>query len=99
MWVAGMFLLFAIIAGFYSFAFFFDTYDQEAEAWQLTFRAGMTLFCALACGSRLGIACGAVDSPVRKASRLRAAQMPAVGFRLHSDANVLTGRYAVTDHA
>lgn len=51
MGVAATFLLFAIFAGLYALTFFGETDDQEAEAWQLTFRAGMAMLCAFACGS------------------------------------------------
>ena len=92
--MAATFLLFAIMAGLYGLTFFCGTDDQEAEPWQLIFRAGMAIFCAFACGSCLGIACDAVGGPTGRASRLRSAQMSSVSFRPPFDGKVLTGRYA-----
>jgi hypothetical protein len=94
MWVAATFLLFAIVSGFYGSTYFCGTDDQEAEPWQLTFRAGMAIFCAFACGSCLGIACDAVEGPAGNASGSRPAQMPAVSFWPPFDGKVLTGGYA-----
>jgi hypothetical protein len=80
MWVAGTFLLCAIFAGLYALTFFEETDDQEAETWQLTWRSGMAMFCAFACGSCLGIACRAVELPLEKALPLRPTKSSALSF-------------------
>lgn len=75
MGVAATFLLFAIFAGLYALTFFGETDDQGADTWQLTFRAGVAMLCAFACGSCLGIACDAAEFPLEKTSRVRTHQM------------------------